>query len=150
VLLLLLLQMKQCYHGFAPSDGSPALVIEPQQDAALQEMLMQQPPTAAADTLTDSMAMSASGGYTYLLGQQAAAATVTDTRRGQGSRQPMGTLRLVSEERAWELFELGQQFGDKVVRGEVTPLYIQLRSSEQQQQQQRQQKRRRQQRQRQF
>lgn len=135
--LLLTLQMKQCYHGFAPPDGSPALVIEPQQDAVLQQLLMENPPTAAADTLTDTIAMSATGGYTYMLGQQgAAAATAAEPPAGKSrgrhrhSRKRMGSLRLVSEERAWQLFELGQQFGGRAVTGEVTPLHIQLRPTE--------------------
>lgn len=131
-LLLLLPQVKQCYHGFAPPDGSPAVVIEPQQDAALQQLLMQHPPSAAADTLSDGLAMSAAGGYTYLLGQQAAAAAAaggsTDSSSSNSSRRPFSSLRLVSEERAWQLFELGQAFGARVVRGVVTPvLHIQLR-----------------------
>lgn len=105
------------------------MVIEPQQDAALQQLLMQHLPSAAADTLSDGLAMSAAGGYTYLLGQQAAAAAVAGgTKDSSSSRRPFGSLRLVSEGRVWQLFELGQAFGARVVRGAVTQLlHIQLR-----------------------
>ena len=99
------------------------MVIEPQQDAALQQLLMQHPPSAAADTLSDGLAMSADGGYTYLLGQQAAAAAAAGGSTEDSSssrRRPFRSLRLVSEERTWQLFELGQAFGARVVRGAVT------------------------------
>lgn len=118
-------QLKQCYHGFAPPDGSAALVIEPQQDEVLQEVMMMrwqrqqrwQWPTAAAAMRHETVA-----GTSNAAGGAAGA-----VRPG-----PHGGLRLVSVDEAWQLFELGQEFAERAVSGcGHTPLHIQLRTPHQ-------------------
>jgi hypothetical protein len=133
LLLLLLLQMKQSYHGFVPLDGSPTLIIEPQQDAALQAVLMTHPQTPAAAAGSGQGVDLCLGGTTTGTSSSSSGSS-SSSSSSSSRRRPLGSLRLVTEDQAWQLYECGCDFADQLVKGLVPPLHLQLNQQQQQQQ----------------